>query len=288
MKKARILSRVAALMATLAVALCGLTSSASAASRGILLATTTSVLDSGLLDVLIPVFEKESGYIVKTIAVGSGHAMIMGGKGEVDLLLVHSPEAQRKFVAEGSGRASRVVMHNDFVVVGPAADPAKVRGSRNSVEAFRKIAGSKALFLSRHDNSGTHVREMEIWKASDVNPEQQKWYQLTTGLGMGQTLFAADERKGYTLTDRATYLALKNKLELVILLQGDSRLVNAYHAVEVNAARWPRVNAAGARAFADFLVSPQTQKLIGEYGVAKFGAPLFFPDAGKKPGEPGL
>jgi tungstate transport system substrate-binding protein len=274
-------------MATVVIALCGLSFTVGAASRAILLATTTSVQDSGLLDVLIPAFEKESGYIVKTIVVGSGHAMVMGQKGEVDVLLVHSPEAQKKFVAEGSGRANRVVMHNDFVIVGPPSDPAKVRGSRNSPAAFRKIAASKALFLSRHDNSGTHVREMEIWKAADVVPGQQTWYQLTTGLGMGQTLFVADERRGYTLTDRATYLALKNKLELVILGAGDQRLVNLYYVIEVNAAKWPKVNAAGAKAFADFLVSPGAQKLIGEFGVARFGEPLFYPDRGKRPGEPG-
>lgn len=288
MTKTKGLHCICAFIATLVIVVSGFSSSAAAASKSLLLATTTSPLDSGLLDVLLPLFKKESGYIVKTIAVGSGQAMKMGHKGEVDVLLVHSPEAQNKFVIEGSGRASRVVMHNDFVLVGPHSDPAKVRGSRSSTEAFRKIAASKALFLSRYDSSGTHVREMEIWKAAEVSPEQQKWYQQTTGMGMGQTLFTADERKGYTLTDRATYLALKDKLELVILVEGDPKLLNVYYVIEVNAAKWPRVDAAGAKAFADFMVSPETQKVIGEFGVAKFGSPLFVPDAGKKPAELGL
>lgn len=288
MKKCGILCQLSALMAAVVMVLCGLSSSAVAASKAVVLATTTSAQDSGLLDLLIPLFERKSGYVVKTVVVGSGHSMVMGQKGEVDLLLVHSPDAQKKFVAEGNGRASRLVMHNDFVLVGPASDPAKVRGTKSSLIAFRKIAASQSLFLSRHDNSGTHVREMELWKEADVNPDHQKWYQLTTGLGMAQTLFAADERRGYTLTDRATYLAMKNKLELVILLAGDPKLLNAYHVVEVNAAKWPKVNAAGARAFADFLVSAEAQRLIGAFGAATFGEPLFFPAAGKKPGEPGL
>src|SRR6185369_1852152 len=154
------------------------------------------------LDVLIPAFEKESGYFVKTIAVGSGQAMTMGEKGEADVLLVHSPEAEKKFMEKGAGSFRRLVMHNDFIVVGPAADPAKIRGSRTSAEAFKKIAQSGSLFLSRGDNSGTHAKEKGLWKGASVVPEGQKWYQQT-GLGMGQTLNVAAEKKGYTLTDRA-------------------------------------------------------------------------------------
>ncbi len=287
MKKFRLFPRLVALISTLTILSCGLSVSALAASKSIILATTTSIPDSGLLDVLIPLFEKETGYIVRTINVGSGQAMVLGQRGEVDALLVHSPVAQKKFMAEGSGSSSRLVMHNDFILVGPTADPARVGGSKTIAEAFRKIAAAKALFLSRHDNSGTHAKENELWKAAGVNPGNRKWY-MKTGLGMGQTLFVADEKKGYTLTDRGTYLALEKKLALVTLLEGDPKLLNVYHVIEVNAARWPKVNAAGARAFADFMVSPATQKRIGSYGVEKFGAPLFIPDAGKKPEDLGI
>lgn len=274
-----------ALTALMCLVCTGLSSPAMAA-RSLLLATTTSVQDSGLLEVLIPLFEKESGYLVKTVAVGSGDAMKMGGRGEVDVLLVHSPEAVNKFVAEGNGSESRPVMHNEFVLVGPASDPAKVRDSRTVAEALRKIASSgKALFLSRQDNSGTHVREMELWKAAGVSPVGHSWYQHTTGLGMGQTLFVADERKGYTLTDYATFWAQKKKLDLVILLKGVPGLRNSYQVVVVNATRWPRVNESGARRFADFLVNPATQKVISEFGVDLFGQPLFVPDAGGTPGR---
>lgn len=287
MKRFKMLSRFSALVATLAILACGLTSPVLAASKNLILATTTSTQDSGLLDVLIPLFEKESGYFVKTIAVGSGQAMAMGQKGEADVLLVHSPDAEKKFMAEGAGSSRQLVMHNDFVLVGPASDPAKLHGSTTSAEAFKKIAASQSLFLSRGDNSGTHAKEKGLWKAAGVTADNQKWYQQT-GLGMGQTLSVADEKKGYTLTDRATYLSLKKNLKLAILLEGDSKLLNVYHVIEVNAAKWPKVNAAGAKAFAEFMVSKKTQKEIGKFGTAKFGAPLFFPDAGKKPAELGL
>ena len=255
--------------------------SAGAATNALILATTTSTQDSGLLDVLIPLFEKESGYIVKTIAVGSGQAMAMGQKGEADVLLVHSPDAEKKFMAEGAGSSRRLVMHNDFVLVGPASDPAKVRGAKSSPEAFKKIAASQVLFLSRGDNSGTHAKEKGLWKGAGVSPDGQKWYQQT-GLGMGQTLNVAAEKKGYTITDRATYLALKKSLGLEILLEGDAKLLNVYHVIEVNPAKWPKVNADGAKAFADFIVSPATQAVIGRFGVDKVGAPLFVPDAGRE------
>jgi tungstate transport system substrate-binding protein len=287
MKRFMMLSRFSAFIATLAILACGLTSPALATSKSIILATTTSTQDSGLLDVLIPLFEKESGYFVKTIAVGSGQAMAMGQKGEADVLLVHSPDAEKKFMTEKAGSSRQLVMHNDFVVVGPAADPAKLRGSKTSAEAFKKIAASQSLFLSRGDNSGTHAKEKGLWKSAGVTPDNQKWYHQT-GLGMGQTLSVADEKKGYTLTDRATYLALKKNLKLAIVLERDPKLLNIYHVIEVNAVKWPKVNSAGAKAFADFMVSKKTQKVIGGFGVAKFGAPLFFPDAGRKPQELGL
>ncbi|HVN22486.1 MAG TPA: substrate-binding domain-containing protein [Syntrophorhabdales bacterium] len=259
---------------------------ASAQQKNIILATTTSTQDSGLLDVLIPMFEKKTGYFVKTIAVGSGQAMAMGEKGEADVLLVHSPAAEQKFMAGGYGVNRRLVMHNDFIVVGPPADPAKIKGTKSAAEAFKKIASTDSLFMSRGDNSGTNAQEKAIWKAANINPEGQKWYQQT-GLGMGQTLSVAAEKKAYTLTDRGTYLAMKKQLGLDILCEGDAILLNIYHVIEVNSAKWPKVNAAGGKAFADFMVSPETQGVIKTFGVEKFGSPLFFPDAGKKVEELG-
>ncbi len=255
--------------------------SAPPTEKNIILATTTSTQDSGLLDVLIPVFEKKTGYFVKTIAVGSGQAMAMGQKGEADVLLVHSPEAEQKFITEGYGINRRLVMHNDYIIVGPASDPAKIKGKKTTVDAFKKIAASKSLFLSRGDNSGTHSKEKSIWKAANVGYTGEKWYQ-ETGLGMGQTLNVASEKKGYTLADRGTYLSLAKILALEILAQGDAVLLNIYHVIEVNPAKWPKVNAAGAKAFADFVVSKETQAIIKGFGVEKFGSPLFFPDAGRK------
>ena len=258
-----------------------------AAPRSLILATTTSTQDSGLLDILIPLFEKESGYIVKTIAVGSGQAMAMGKKGEADVLLVHSPDDENKIMAEGFGTSRQLVMHNDFIIVGPAGDAARIRTVKSSADAVRNISRTGALFLSRGDNSGTHAKEKKLWKSANINPEGQKWYQQT-GLGMGETLNVAAEKKGYTLADRGTYLALRKTLGLEILMQGDPSLLNVYHVIDVNPAKWPKVNAAGAKAFAGFMVSPKVQAIIGTFGVAKYGAPLFFPDAGKKPESLGL
>ena len=248
--------------------------------KNIILATTTSTQDTGLLDVLIPIFEKETGYFVKTIAVGSGQAMAMGQKGEADVLLVHSPDAEKKFIADGFGVNRQLVMHNDFVIVGPAADPAKVKGTKSSAEALKLIAGANVLFVSRGDNSGTHAKEKTLWKKANVTPVGQKWYQ-ETGSGMGQTLNVAAEKKGYTLTDRGTYLSLKKNLGLDILVEGDSALLNIYHVIEVNSAKWPKVNVEGAKAFADFMISKKTQGIVKIFGIDKFGSPLFFPDAGK-------
>ncbi|HMK75967.1 MAG TPA: substrate-binding domain-containing protein [Thermodesulfobacteriota bacterium] len=255
--------------------------SAQAQGKTIILATTTSTQDSGLLDVLLPIFEKETGYFVKTIAVGSGQAMAMGQKGEADVLLVHSPEEEKKFMAEGYGINRRLVMHNDFIIVGPPGDPAKIKGEKSSVESFKKIASARVLFLSRGDNSGTHAKEKAIWEAAGINPEGEKWHQ-ETGLGMGQTLSVASEKKGTTLTDRGTYLALKKNLGLDILVEGDAVLLNIYHVIEVNPAKWPRVNNPGAKSFSGFMVSKETQGIIKTFGVDKFGSPLFFPDADKK------
>ena len=247
------------------------------AEKTLILATTTSTQDSGLLDDLIPRFEKQTGYTVKTIAVGSGQAIAMGRRGEADVLLVHSPEAEKALVADGAGLNRRIVMHNDYVLLGPPADPAGI-AKRTALEALQRIATAKAAFLSRGDNSGTHAMELKLWKAAGVPFEGQAWYQQT-GQGMGQTLAIAAEKRAYTLSDRGTYLALQKKLGLAILHEGDPSLRNVYHVIEVNPARFPKVNAAGARAFADFLVSKDVQARIKEFGIATFGSPLFFPDA---------
>lgn len=269
------------------IMLLSLTSFAWAAPKSIILATTTSTQDSGLLDVLVPLFEKDSGYQLKVISVGSGQAMKLGEKGEADVLLVHSPEAEKSFMANGFGITRRLVMHNDFIVVGPDTDPAKVKLAEGSVDALKRIARTDALFISRGDNSGTHAKENGLWKAAGISPDGQKWYQQT-GLGMGQTLNVASEKKGYTLTDRATFLALKKNLGLKILAEGDSKLLNIYHVIELNQTRSPKVNASGGKAFADFMISRKAQEIIGRFGVEKFGSPLFFPDAGKNPASLGL
>jgi len=265
------------------VALCLILVAESSAAKGktLILATTTSTQDTGLLDVLIPIFEKKTGYFVKTIAVGSGQAMTMGQKGEADVLLVHSPGAEKKFMEDGFGVTRRLVMHNDFVLVGTAEDPAKIKGLKSAAGAFKKMASAQALFISRGDNSGTHAKEKDVWKVAGVKYEGEKWYQQT-GLGMGQTLNVAAEKKAYTLTDRGTYLAVAKTLKLDILVEGDAVLLNIYHVMEVNPQKWPKVNIAAAKAFADFMVSKETQEIIKTYGVDKYGSPLFFPDAGEK------
>lgn len=263
--------------------------SAAEKQKNVILATTTSTQDSGLLDVLIPLFEKQTGYFVKTISVGSGQAMKMGERGETDVLLVHSPDAEKAFMEKGFGVNRKLVMHNDFLILGPASDPARIRGVKTSAEAFKKIASAQALFLNRGDNSGTDAKEKGLWKAAGINPVGQKWYQQT-GLGMGETLNVADEKGGYLLADRGTFLALqkKRRLGLEILVQGEPKLLNIYHVIEVNPAKWPKVNNAGAKAFADFMVSKKTQEVIGRFGTKEFGSPLFFPDAGKNPASLGL
>ena len=249
--------------------------------KNIILATTTSTQDSGLLDKLIPIFEKETGYFVKTIAVGSGQAMKMGEKGEADVMLVHSPDDEKKFVEQGYGINRRLVMHNDFIIVGPGADPAKIKGVKSSADALKKIASANALFMSRGDNSGTHAKEKTLWKKAGITPTGQKWFQ-ETGLGMGQTLNVAAEKEGHTLADRGTYLAIKKNLGMDTLVEGDAALLNIYHVIEVNSAKWPKANAEGAKAFSDFMVSKSTQNIIKTFGVNQYGSPLFFPDAGKK------
>ena len=255
---------------------------APAQNKAVILATTTSTQDSGLLDVLVPLFEKGSGIQVKTIAVGSGQALAMGRRGEADVLLVHSPADEEEFMAEGLGKDRRLVMHNDFIVVGPAEDPAGVRSESSAAGALKRIASTQSLFVSRGDNSGTHAKELELWKKARVSIEGAAW-RIETGLGMGQTLSVASEKRGYTLTDRGTYLALKKNLSLAIVKEGDESLFNVYHVILVDPEKYPKVNPDGARAFADFIVSAKAQGVIRTFGAARYGAPLFFPDAVKKP-----
>ena len=272
----------------LALEACEPTAPATPSNPNLILATTTSTQDSGLLDVLIPLFETESGYTVQTVAVGSGQAMKMGQEGNADVLLVHSPTAEKQFMTNGWGKDRALVMHNDFVIVGPADDSAKIKGL-SAVEAFKAIASSESTFVARGDESGTSTKELEIWKNAELDPAGAKpaWY-IESGQGMGATLTIASEKSAYTLTDRATYLANKDKLQLDILVEGDMSLLNVYHAITVNNEKWPKINYEGAKAFLEFLTAPSTQELIGQFGVDNFGQPLFYPDADKIDADLGL
>ena len=270
-------------LAGFVVALIASVCSVQAAGEPVILATTTSTQDSGLLDVLVPLFERRTGYFVKTVSVGTGQALALGGRGEADVVLVHAPEAEKKYLAEGTLINRRLVMHNDYIIVGPEADPAKVRDRKRAVGAFRRIAEAKAPFVSRGDNSGTNILERRLWKQAGIEP-QGGWY-LQSGQGMGQTLGIASEKLAYTLTDRGTYLALKKRVTLDILVERDGPLLNIYSVMEVNPAQFPKVNAAGGKAFADFMVSAEAQAVIKTFGLEKYGQPLFFPDAGKREDE---
>ncbi len=243
----------------------------------LILATTTSTQDSGLLDVLVPMFEKEYGYKVKVIAVGSGQALRMGEEGEADVILSHSPQAEEEFMAGGHGESRQLVMRNDFVIVGPADDPAGIRGAADAAEALARIARAEAVFVSRGDESGTHAKELSLWEKAGIKPAGD-WYQ-ESGQGMGATLGIANERRGYTLTDRGTYLAQRASYQLEVLFEGDEALFNIYHVIVVNPQKHSRVNAEAARAFAQFLVSAEAQAAIGDFGRELYGQPLFVPMA---------
>lgn len=245
----------------------------------IILATTTSTQDSGLLDVLIPDFEKKTGYKVKTIAVGTGAALAMGEKGDADVLLVHAPASEKKLVDNKTAINYQLVMHNDFVIVGPSADPAKVKETKTIADAFKRIVDSSSIFVTRGDDSGTDKMEKGLWTKLNIKPATDKYQ--STGQGMGQTLTITSEKAGYTLTDRATYLATKKNLQLDIVLEGDASLLNIYHVMQVNPEKFPKVNADGAKAFVDFMINADTQKTIGSFGKDKFGQALFFADAVK-------
>lgn len=248
------------------------------ARPAVLLATTTSTQDSGLLDVLIPDFQRRTGYSVKTSAVGTGAALAIGAKGDADVVLVHAPKNEKEFMAAGNGSRRLFVMHNDFIVVGPASDAAAIKG-RTAVQALTAIATANSPFVSRGDNSGTDILEKDLWKQAGIVPTLP-WY-IQAATGMGQTLQVASEKRAYTITDRATYLARKTQLELAILVDRDPPLLNYYHVIPVDPKKFPKVNAAGGDAFADYLVSPEAQKLIAAFGVDKYGQPLFVADAGR-------
>ena len=254
-------------------------------NKNVILSTTTSTQDSGLLDVLMPLFEKMSGYAVKTISVGTGQALLLAAKGDADVALVHAPSLEKKYVADGKLLTRRLVMYNDFVIIGPKQDPAKLRSAKGALAAMKLIAQSKSPFVSRGDNSGTHNLEKSLWKQAGVEPKGD-WY-IEAGQGMGATLGIANERNAYTITDRGTYLALTKRVTLPILVEGDRSLFNVYSVMEVNPGNGPRVNTAGGKAFADFMVSPPAQNAIRSFGVEKFGQPLFVPVAGKKEEELG-
>jgi tungstate transport system substrate-binding protein len=244
----------------------------------LILATTTSTQDSGLLDVLVPEFEKQNDYNVKTIAVGSGQALRMGEEGEADVLLVHSPSAEEAFMEAGNGAERLIVMHNDFIIVGPAEDPAGIAEAATAADALALIVEDESGFVSRGDESGTHSKELSLWEDAGIAPEGESWYQ-STGQSMGVTLGVANERQAYTLTDRGTYLAQRDNLDLEILYEGDTKLFNVYHVIVVNPEKHSEVNEEGARAFAAFITSEATQDLIREFGVDEFGEPLFVPEA---------
>lgn len=256
------------------------------ANPTIIMASTTSTGDSGLMDVLIPVFQQKTGYVIKPIYVGSGAAMTMGERGDADVLLVHAPESEVKFMQARHGTDRKLVMHNDFIIVGPASDPAGIKGMPSAIEALKKIASSKATFISRGDNSGTDQLEKKLWKTAAIEPKGQSWYQ-ESGQGMGATLSIASEKTAYTITDRATFLARQAGLSLVLLAEKDPVLLNVYHVILVLPAKTPRINAAGAKAFSDFLISSDAQDIIKRFGVEKYGQPLFSPDFGKTEAELG-
>jgi len=278
----RTLGLLCLLIAALAPTACGDDDNEGASDsrdRPLILATTTSTQDSGLLDVLVPAFGNEADRQVKSVAVGSGEAIELGSRGEADVLLVHSPDDEEEFMASGKGGTRRLVMHNDFVVVGPPDDPAGIRGMSSTAALERIAQNGEAPFISRGDDSGTHALELKLWDAAGVRPAGS-WYQ-ETGQGMGATLRIADQKRAYTVADRGTYLSTEDSTDLDVLVTGEPRLLNVYHVIDVDPGAGPRVNAAGGRAFADWIVSPAAQRMIGAFGRKEFGRPLFVPDAGK-------
>lgn len=245
-----------------------------------ILATTTSTQDSGLLDVLVPMFQQQTGIEVKVIAVGTGAALEMGAKGDADAVLVHAPTSEKKYVDQGDIINGKLVMHNDFVIAGPASDPAKVKGSKDLPAVLKAIAET-GPFISRGDNSGTNTAELNLWKSVNIDPKTGVKGREETGQGMLATLQVADQKNAYVLTDRATYLANSKNLKLQILVEGPKLLLNIYHVYLVNPEKHTGVKKAQGQAFVDFMVAPATQKAIGDFKKAEYGQALFIADAGK-------
>ncbi|MBU1355742.1 MAG: substrate-binding domain-containing protein [Candidatus Edwardsbacteria bacterium] len=246
----------------------------------LILATTTSTMDSGLLDFLVPIFEKENGCKVQVISVGTGAAIRYGKDGNADVVLVHDPVAEAQVVKQGFFVERKYLMYNDFVIVGPAYDPAGIKGLTSVAEALKKIQSTQATFVSRADQSGTHKKEQRLWAAAGLDPKGS-WY-LEAGAGMEAVLRIANEKRAYCLTDRGTYLAHQKEYELTIVIEGDKEMFNPYHVMLVSPAKYPFVNNSLARKFSDFLTTERGQKMIAEYGVDKYGQPLFYPAAEKK------
>jgi len=243
----------------------------------IIILTTTTTQDSGILRVLTDAFAKKSGLAVKSIVAGSGDILKQGARGEGDVLITHSPEAEKAWMAEGNGTSRWLVMYNDFVIIGPEADLAKIRGLK-AAHALRRIAEAKTPFVSRGDQSGTHVRELAMWKRAGIDPKGQSWYR-ETGQGQGLTMDVASQFQAYALTDRGTYLVHARRIGLPILVENDPALYNIYHVMPVNSAKFPKVNASAGQAFADWVVSPEGQAAIAEFGKAQYGRSLFVPAA---------
>ena len=283
LKMKRTIFTITSLILTMVLAACG---PAAQTNVDLILATTTSTQDSGLLDVIIPMFEEQSGYLVKIVAVGTGQALTMGEEGNADVLLVHAPGSEKEFMANGFGSKRYLIMHNDFVIVGPENDPAGIAGLPTAAQAFQQLTANSGLFISRGDDSGTNKMELKLWADAGATPDSDVY--IESGQGMGSTLTIASEKSAYTLTDRATYLANQQNLQLKILVEGDPALLNVYHVMTVNPQKWPEVNVQGAEAFAEFLKADETQSVIGEYGIEKYGQPLFFPDADKTDADLGL
>ena len=256
----------------------------SGSDKTLILATTTSTQDSGLLDVLLPAFTRDTGWTVKPVAVGSGQAIELGERGEADVLFVHSPAAEEELVGTGLTGRRVLVMHNDFVVLGPEDDPAGT-GDLSAPDIFKKVAEEEEVFVSRGDDSGTHTKEQALWAAAGIEPAGD-WY-TSTGQGMAATLRIADEREGYTLSDRATFLTQEDTLDLEIVGEGDPELLNVYHVIEMTEKAGDKVHIDGAAAFADWIVSASAQQMIGDFGQEEYGQSLFTPDAGKDPDDLG-
>jgi tungstate transport system substrate-binding protein len=260
-----------------------------AGDKEVLIATTTTTQDTGLLDVLLPAFQQKSGYSYKTIVQGTGAVLALASRGEADVVLSHAPESEKPWIAQGYGTSRRLVMYNDLIVVGPAADPAGVKGAKTAVEALQKIAERSVAFVSRGDQSGTHVRELAIWKVVGIEPKAKPWY-VESGSGQGQTLTIADQRDAYAISDRGTWLSFRQRIKLGKLFEGDPELLNIYHVMPVSKEKFPSVpvNHTGGEAFADFVLSAEGQKIIDEFGRDRYGEPLFKVVGGKTEGDLGV